>query len=210
MENDKLKQIINYLLRESCRPMDASLFHGKAGVMLSLYAYSKKYNIQLLRDFSDDLLNELYDMIQRGLPMGIEKGLAGIGLAITLLSNSRLICCNLNDTLCDIDELIMSYDPRRMSDMSLRGGALGVWIYIHERMKSDTPLISIDGIFINELTTTLKNNKVNLEYNPSWLLDELKEPEFNDTEYVGKQLGMDEGCSYFIIKDSYDSVCYSK
>ena len=187
MRKKELDNIANYLLLENCYIIDASLFHGKAGVMLSLYAYSKKYNIPVFRDFSDDLLQELYGMINKGLSFGVEKGLAGIGLAITLLSNANLICCNLNDALCDIDEAIMSNDPRRMKDMSLRTGAFGLWVYIH---------------------ATLMANGVNLNYNPSWLLNELKKPDFDCKEYIDKKQGIDGGSAYFIIKDAYDSVFY--
>lgn len=208
MRRKDLTNIVNYLLLENCYVIDASLFHGKAGVMLSLYAYSKKYDVPLIRDFSEDLLQELYGMINKGLPYGIEKGLAGIGLAVTLLSNADLICCNLNDTLCDIDETIMSNDPRRMKDMSLRTGALGLWVYINERIKSDSPLQSIDKRFIHELHATLVENGVNLNYNSSWFLDELKMPDFDCKEYIDKKQGIDSGSAYFIIKDAYDSVFY--
>lgn len=201
-------RIVNYLILGNCHTFDPSLFHGKAGIMLSLYAYSKKHNIPLLREFADDLLQELYGMINKGLPVGIEKGLAGIGLAVTLLSNNKLICCNLNDVLCDIDEFIMDYDPRRMKDMSLRTGALGLWMYIHERLKSDCPLQSIDGRYIYELQTTLNVSGVDLSYNQSWLLDELKKPDFDGTEYIEKNQGIDGGSAYFIIKDAYDTVFY--
>lgn len=202
-------KIVNYLILANCRTFDASLFHGKAGIMLALYAYSKKYNIQFIRDFSDDLLQELYSMINRGLPFGIEKGLAGIGLAVALLSRNKYIICDLNDTLCDIDELIMSYDPRRMKDMSLRTGALGLWVYINERMKCDKSLVSIDSRYVHELNTILKENNTNLAYSSSWLLDELKKPEFKENEYLEKEKGIDGGSAFFIIKDAYDTIFHN-
>lgn len=210
MRRKELDNIVDYLLLENCYVIDASLFHGKAGVMLSLYAYSKKYAMPVFREFSDDMLQELYGMINKGLPFGVEKGLSGIGLAVTLLSNANLICCDLNDALCDIDESIMSNDPRRMKDMSFRTGAFGLWVYINERMKSDSSLQSIDERFIHELHTTLVDNGVNLNYKPSWLLDELKKPDFDCKEYLEKKRGIDGGSAYFIIKDAYDTVFYNK
>ncbi len=201
-----LNNVANYLLLRSSYIGDVSLFHGKSGIMLALYAYSKKYNKPIFHEYAEDLMQEIYKMIHDNLPIGLEQGLSGIGYAFTLLSNAEIIECDLNDVLYTIDHTIMCRDPRRMTDMTVKTGMLGVWMYICERMRSRQPLTTFDNAYINDLKAILEKQKVSLTYNAAWLLDELKTPEYDISEYLDKNLGLDNGCSNFLIKDSFNEI----
>lgn len=131
----ELSNIANYLLLGSSYINDVSLFHGKAGAMLALYSFSEKYHKPIFHEYADDLMQDIYKMVHDNLPIGIEQGLAGIGYAFTLLSNSDIIECDLNDVLYTIDHTIMCHDCRRMTDYTVKTGLFGVWLYICERMR---------------------------------------------------------------------------
>ena len=201
-----LSNIANYLLLGSSYINDVSLFHGKTGVMLALYASSKKYNKPVFHEYADDLMQEIYKMVYDNLSIGIEHGLAGIGYAFTLLSNCDIIECDLNDVLYTIDNTIMCYDSRRMTDYTVKTGLLGIWIYLCERMKSKQPITSFDNMYIHELQFVVKEKKRNFPYNSTWLLHELKTPEFDLSEYHKKSLGIDNGCANFLLRDSFYEV----
>ena len=202
----ELNAVANYLLLKSSYINDVSLFHGKSGIMLALHAYSKKHNKPIFQEYAEDLMQEIYKMIHDNLPIGLEQGLSGIGYAFTLLSNAEIIECDLNDVLYTIDHTIMCRDPRRMTDMTMKTGMFGVWVYICERMRSRQPLTTFDNAYINDLKAILENQKVSLTYNAAWLLDELKTPEYDISEYLDKNLGLDNGCSNFLIKDSFNEI----
>lgn len=205
----ELSNIANYLLLGSSYINDVSLFHGKAGAMLALYSFSEKYHKPIFHEYADDLMQDIYKMVHDNLPIGIEQGLAGIGYAFTLLSNSDIIECDLNDVLYTIDHTIMCHDCRRMTDYTVKTGLFGVWLYICERMKSRQPITTFDNVYVNELNMVLKGQNGILKYNPAWLLNELKTPKYDSSEYLNKELGIDNGCAYFLIKDSfYEVFCH--
>lgn len=61
--NTEYRKIVDYLLLKSPYIQDIGLFHGKMGIVFSLYAYAKKYNDRLLEDFAWDLLQQIYNKV---------------------------------------------------------------------------------------------------------------------------------------------------
>lgn len=197
--NTEYRKIVDYLLLKSPYIQDIGLFHGKMGIVFSLYAYAKKYNDRLLEDFAWDLLQQIYNKVHTDTPTGLENGLAGIGYGTTLLSILGLIECDLNTVLSDIDAKIMERDPRRMSDFSVRTGAGGVLLYLALRQETSGTLLTFDNQYVAELKSAAA---VKMVLNPvTNILDILNEPLFDINCYMEKPIGIDGGSAYYILKD---------
>ena len=194
----ELHKIIDYLLLKSPFVQDISLFHGKTGLALALYLYADKHKDKLLNEYAYELFQQVHEGIHSDMPIGLEYGLAGIGYATTLLYKHKLVDCDLNEVLSELDSKIMERDPRRMTDMNLRTGASGIRTYIQLRMTTNERLTSFDSLYLSELLKNIINSKA--EYMQSDLLDILTPPEFYIDEYIGKPWGIDKGSSYFILK----------
>lgn len=198
---DELKQIANYILLHGRYQRNIGLFHGKAGIMLTMFLFSQKTGISVYHDFAEDLFDDVQNQLYDNMPIGMENGLAGIAYAMSYLANKNILSFDQNEILSDIDNKIMSVDPRRITDLSFNTGALGIWIYINERMKCKEVLTSIDGQYIGELKDFLKEgySSNTSEFN---LLERLQKPTFSIHEYEKQKLDIDEGVAYYLLKYS--------
>lgn len=206
--NENLSKIANYLILNGSYMKDISLFHGKCGVLLSLYLHGQKYQNAEVCKYAEELLYDVCKQIHDGLPVGIEFGYSGIALSITFLTKLSKKKYDLNDILHDIDERIMTFDPRRLSDVTFRKGSAGVMYYIEMRMRNKTKLTSIDQVYIADLRHQLSSKAPHKE-NSYELLDEIKQPFFEPTQYIYHRIGIDEGSAYYLFKDSYDQILYN-
>lgn len=197
--NTELRKIADYLLLKSPYIHDIGLFHGKMGVVVSLYAYANKYHDQLLEDFAWDLLQQIYENVHTDMPIGMEYGLAGIGYGTTLLSKLGLVECDLNSVLADVDAKIMERDPRRMSDYSVRTGAGGVLLYLALRHETYGTALTFDNLYMAELKSAAADKVMP---NPDTdILGILNKPLFAVCDYIEKPVGIDGGSAYYILKD---------
>jgi len=160
-------------------------------------------------NFVLELFEELYGMIPSGITIGMESGLCGIGYGITLMKKSEIIDCDLNDVLFDIDKRIMDYDPRRISDFSYRKGVAGIIRYIQCRQSCPEMLKSIDSMYLRELEGSYKSVEKDELCTVRSLMTDIGVPQWDEDEFVGKNIGIDNGISYFLIKDSYDQILYN-
>jgi hypothetical protein len=94
----------------------------------------------------------------------------------------------------------MNSDPRRITDYSFENGALGIWAYINERLKSTQKLTSLDGMFIMELEDSL--HKKGILCDDIKLIDQLLQPTFAIYEYEKQRLDIDGGAAYYLLKHS--------
>lgn len=195
--DNELGKIADYLLLKSSSMYDIGLFHGKMGVVLALYLYADKYADETMRDYAWELFQQVYDGVHADMPVGLEKGLAGIGYGTSLLRKRGLVECDLNDILVDIDNKIMERDPRRLTDMSARTGVQGLMLYLELR-QSVNPISTFDELYIGELRETIMRHK--LSCGVPDIMDILGEPAFPVTEYIDKPLGIDIGCAHYILK----------
>ncbi|WP_337569731.1 lanthionine synthetase LanC family protein [Hallella sp.] len=200
---DKNLQIANYLMLKSISIRNISLYHGKTGILLALYLFSHQEEKENIKEYAWDLLQDIHKDINETLPLGLEYGLAGIGLGMTLLKSHGIIDCDLNDLLYDIDQQIMMYDPRRFTDFSFRNGALGIKHYIEQRLVVEQELLSFDTFYLKELQQALVKNS--LDQNEAkqhiTLWSDLQPPEWDVSEFYDKPLGLDAGLSFYLIEN---------
>lgn len=195
--NNVLSNIVDYLIFKSNTLSEIGLFHGKMGLVVTLYLYAKKYNDDIVNEYAWDLLQQVYDGIHTNVPIDLENGLAGIGYGTTLLCQYGIFDCNLNDILLDIDTQIMERDPRRFTDFSMRTGVKGLMLYIKKRQEVE-PIRTFDSQYITDLQTVIVHNGIACEDRN--IMDLISEPQFQNTEYVEKPIELDGGSSFFIFK----------
>lgn len=203
---DSCLKISNYLLYRSAYVYTPGLYHGKTGVVLALGLYAEAYGNKILKNCVLDLFEELYDMIHDGMSVGMENGLCGIGYGITLMRKSGVIECDLNDVLYEIDSRIMDYDPRRMKDMTYRKGVAGIIRYIRTRQLCPEGLESLNQSYRKELEQVANHYNIDKRELSKDLLSDLAQPQWNKSEYLEKDLSIDGGVGYFLIKESYEKI----
>ncbi|MBR5842085.1 MAG: hypothetical protein IKY64_05660 [Bacteroidaceae bacterium] len=202
---DTLDRLISYLVLRSATTHALSLYHGKMGIVLTLMIYAQHYSRPHLYNYAERLLLNVCDNIPENMAPGLEEGLAGIGFGITILHKNGLVDGSLDDILADIDTQLMRYDPRRYSDFSFRTGLCGIKYYIDTRRKYYGKSGTIDPVYERELTLALERNKEKCEQY-THMMDDIIAPMWPIEEYKEKELGIDNGCAYYIIKEIYDEV----
>lgn len=202
---DTFNRLINYLVLRSATTHALSLYHGKMGIAMVLMIYALHHNRPHLHDYAERLLLNVCDNIPENMPPGLAEGLAGIGYGITVLHKKGLIDGNLDDILADIDAQLTKYDPRRYDDFSFRTGLCGIKFYLNTRYKYYGTLGSIDSVFERELNLALERNKEQCEHY-THIMDNINAPTWPLDEYKNKELGIDNGCTYYIMKEAYDEI----
>lgn len=196
--------LVNYLALQAVQVSSSGLFHGRMGIILSLYCHGFVHDNQSLCDYASDILQNTADDYFDG-DLSIENGLSGLGLGFTLLYKAGMFKDNLNDILYEIDKKIMSVDPRRMEDYSFRKGALGVLFYIRTRLSVNQECVSIQKDYIQELEANI--NRISCEaVRQELFVESLRQPSWKMEDYLEKDAGIDNGSAYYLIINSYDKV----
>ncbi len=196
--------LVNYLALQAIQTSNSGLYHGRMGLILSLYCYGVVDNNNNLCVFASDILQNSTGGYYDG-DISIENGLSGLGLGFTLLYKAGMFEDDLNDILYEIDKKIMSVDPRRMEDFSFRKGALGVLFYIKTRFSADQVCVSLHKDYIKELEAHIKEKNFGaVKYN--MLFESLRQPAWDMNDYLEKDAGIDNGSAYFLMNCSYDKV----
>lgn len=202
---ETLDRLIHHLVLRSATTQALSLYHGKMGIAMTLMIYARHHGSPHLHNYAERLLLNVCDNIPENMSPGFAEGLAGIGYGITILHRKGLIDGNLDDILADIDAQLMRYDPRRYDDFSFRTGLCGIKYYIDTRRKYYGVSDTIDPIFERELALALERNREKCEQY-THMMDDINAPIWTLVEYKDKELGIDNGCAYYIIKEIYDEV----
>lgn len=199
---DTNERISNQLLLKSIELQNIGLYHGKMGLVLALYLYAHQAEQEHINDFAWDLLQEVYKGVNETLPVGLEYGLSGIGYGVSLLKKHGIFDCDLNDVLQGIDQKIMAYDPRRITDFSYRSGAWGVCSYIRLRQEVEGQVSSFDPQYLQELQQALATAPAfpnGVPHRTLW--EDLQAPDWELSEFHDKPIGINGGLAYFLINN---------
>lgn len=195
--------IINHLSLQAIQTNDSGLYHGRMGIILALYCHGVAYGNKDICDYASDVLQLTVDNYYDG-DITLENGLSGIGLGFVLLYKAGMFRDNLNELLFDIDKKIMSFDPRRMTNKTFRTGAAGLLYYIKARQSIGQTCESIHDDYIKELEDC--THCVEKAVSQTCFTDDLRQPTWNMEDFLEKEAGIDNGCAYYLIKDSYGKV----
>lgn len=127
-----LERIANHLIINSSFLDDLGLFHGKMGVVIFFYHYSRYTNNPIYEEFAGELLDEIYEEIHLDMSIGLESGLSGIGWGVNYLFQNNFVNGDLDNVLKDINQKIAEYNFEYITDYSLRTGLKGILCYINQ------------------------------------------------------------------------------
>lgn len=213
-----LERIANHLVINSSFLSNLGLFHGKMGIVIFFYHYSRYLNNPIYEEFAGELLDEIFEEIHDKLPIDFENGYLGIGWGIEYLAYLKFIDGNTNEILEDIDTKIMERDIRRISDKSLETGLEGLFHYVLFRLYNnrqannlfDKPYFSdffdvanyLQSNIISESLTAFCDeykhwyDSEGINYNPSDFLKDFYSNKIPDDEKVYEwKLGLVNGCA---------------
>lgn len=148
------QQIIHHLMLKSGFLKDVGLLHGKMGIAILFYHYSKYTGNEVYEDFASDLLDDICDNLHKELPIGFDSGLAGVGWGIEYLIQNHFVKGNSNEICEELDHKVMNIDPRRMSPDFLETELPGILNYVLLRIKGATDqhnALPFDKTYINDL-----------------------------------------------------------
>ena len=124
----KEQRAIHKLIVDSIGMSDIGLFDGKMGIIISLITYSRRNKLKCIESMADFLMEQLLESMTDILPISFSNGLTGIGWGIEyLIQNGYMSGCGA-DICTEIDNKLMSYDIRRVDDLSLEHGIYG-WLH---------------------------------------------------------------------------------
>lgn len=132
-ENWLTKVARHYLL---CGSFETSpgLFDGRMGMVLFYFHYARYTGQPLYEDFAMELLESVYQGISVETPIGLARGLCGIGWGILHLQKCGFVEGSVDEILKDADHKIAEHHLLRMDDPSLESGFKGVALYLSERL----------------------------------------------------------------------------
>ena len=154
--NVLITRIQHILILNSQFVSDVGLLNGKIGVVLA-FAHLYKYTCnEIYYDFMSELLDDVLKQVYRGLDIGFTSGFSGIGWGIEYLLQSRFVE-GVGVEICkEIDEEIMKFDPRRMTDISLENGLEGLLHYVLIRIRGSKDVLPFDELYFFDLYERIK------------------------------------------------------
>ena len=142
---------------------DLGLFHGKMGIAIFFFYYSRYTKNTIYEDYGMTLIEEIQSLLCFDTPTDYEHGLAGIGVGIEYLSQNRFIYNNLDFAIKDFDNIIHEITMNHsLLDFSLLNGYIGYGRYWMFRFQGRKNKNDKRGVFIQKMLKhilTIINNK---------------------------------------------------
>lgn len=133
-QSDNLNRLMRYLTINNVNVINSGLYHGKMGVVICFCEYARYLNDDYYLDLAGELLDELFDEINRDTSFNFENGLCGIGWGVEYLIRQKFMAGNSDDVLEVIDAQVMQADISRITDFSIETGLGGIAFYIIARL----------------------------------------------------------------------------
>ncbi|WP_278970980.1 lanthionine synthetase LanC family protein [Phocaeicola barnesiae] len=134
--NNHEMNIIHHLIIKSPFTSKLGLIHGKMGIALMFFLFSRKKNDNVYYDFACELLDEIWNEINVNIGIGFSDGLSGIGWCIEYLIQHDFVEGSSNEICKEIDFIItrtlFSEDMSLYSESEL----IGIWYYMSARLYS--------------------------------------------------------------------------
>lgn len=136
MERLLIKRILEILKIGKTNKL--GLFTGNTGICLALYMLAKKYGISDAVKIADGLLEEVVQNISQINNTNFDDGLAGIGYAVSLLSEYDCVTGDIDNILYEIDAAIYKAVTSEKIEFSLdcTKGLVGYMIYYVTRLSN--------------------------------------------------------------------------
>lgn len=134
-----LDRLVPHLLLNYHFVPNAGLLNGKMGGVLFFGQYAAYTNKFYLRDYAEELLKDVFEIIHENTPINFANGLCGIGWGIEYLIQNAYIDGDSDEVLEQVDRKVIERDTIYMEDLSLETGLRGVLLYVIARLKHKRP-----------------------------------------------------------------------
>ncbi|WP_257668508.1 lanthionine synthetase LanC family protein [Parapedobacter tibetensis] len=196
------QRIVNHLLLQGSFMDNVGLFHGKTGVAILFYHYSRYMRNSIYEEFGDELVQQIYDDIDNQMPINLENGLCGIAWGLCYLISSDFVEGDPEEVLSQIDEVIMERSPMRVKDSSIRTGLQGIQMYVRDRIalsiKQETNH-PFNPDYLKEMEMAAKKVKLKMPPSPFSEMDFPNKEE--QIEFLNLPLGLDHGCAGAVLHE---------
>jgi len=104
--DDRLQRIANVLLLNASFIDNPGLLNGKMGIAIFFYQYSRYTNNKIYEEYAGELIDEIYEEINKNTPVNFENGLTGIGWGIEYLVKNKFVQADTDEALAEIDTTV--------------------------------------------------------------------------------------------------------
>lgn len=217
------KDIIHHLIINTPLLKDIGLLTGKMGISIAFYEMSRREENDVYSDYAGDLLDQVFDEISIATPIDFSTGLSGIGWGIEYLIQNKFIEGDSLEACEDIDNKLISIDPRRINDFSLEKGLYGILHYVLMHCKgckvqknrlpfdklyfedlyykiNTTELSNSPNSIVAAFKNLLENNLLDYNYSITDFSKDIDHLDVNDLN--GCELGINGGIASMLLKDN--------
>jgi len=192
--DELLERIANHLIINSSIIKDIGLYHGKMGIVIFFFHYSRYTNNSIYEEFAGKLLDEIFEEIHDEIPINFESGLCGIAWAIEYLIENKFVEGNPDEILFDIDQKIMERDILRIKDKTIKTGLEGISYYINKAVNSKSR--KKKNLFDkNYLDAWERVNSKSVLSDDKQLLAKITDTVPSDNIIYNWKLGLESGCA---------------
>lgn len=101
-----LQHISNFLLLNAGFIENPGLLHGKMGIAIFFYNYSRYSQNKIYENYAGELIDEIYEGIDASIPVNFENGQTGIGWAVEYLVKNGFVQADTDEVLSEIDNYV--------------------------------------------------------------------------------------------------------
>lgn len=202
------QRMVHHLILKSPFINDLGLFHGKMGIALFFFEYGRSTGCDVYTDIAEELLDDIWALIDAELSISFESGLSGIGWGIEYLLQNRFISGDGNEVCEEMDRIIMQTDLCRLDDQRLDTGLEGLFYYVSARMQgaaSQKNPLPFDRRYREDLhlvNSFFDMDDLDAFYNryPVSVFPFLSSALLTEETYVSASLGLKDGLAGFLLK----------
>lgn len=130
------QKLLHKLILHSNDVPSYSLFYGQMGIALTLAHYSKIKSAKPLKYIAQNLIDESLKNINEDVPLGLSKGLCGIGWSIEYLIQNQHMRGDSREICEIIDKKLMTVNIKYVDNIEIDNGLEGWLHYILAHAKS--------------------------------------------------------------------------
>lgn len=205
------QRMVHHLILKSPFINDLGLFHGKMGIALFFFEYGRSTGCDVYTDIAEELLDDIWALIDAELSISFESGLSGIGWGIEYLLQNRFISGDGNEVCEEMDRIIMQTDLCRLDDQRLDTGLEGLFYYVSARMQgaaSQKNPLPFDRRYREDLhlvNSFFDMDDLDAFYNryPVSVFPFLSSALLTEETYVSASLGLKDGLAGFLLNSKY-------
>lgn len=101
-----LQRIVNVLLLNASFIPNHGLLNGKMGIAIFIYHYARYTKNAIYTCYAGELIDEIYEEINKNTPIDFADGLTGIGWGIEYLAKNGFVEADTDKALAEIDATI--------------------------------------------------------------------------------------------------------